>query len=1700
MAIQQQPELPPANVSFLSWLGQKLPGPAKFFQEKVAPGFASFIESPFGAPLRIADDVANEVVRRPIATVAGTLQSLQAGQGFSPVEIYNQTSRELVPGASISMGQAVSTLLGQRLITRNPIIGGALRLAELDDDLYRYVPYLNPEFDIKDVQERKQAYLDSFYGSLSTGLGDVSLELLIGRGVGGGLRAARIASGVQRIPDVKTRAVMEQEVLQGRQAWIDQGRPVAPGQYKAVNGMSVWIDNLVTTKDPKLLLNNKLVAGNPNLALLASEINDWDTGAAFALAVNGNTNALLALKKASPAVADSLETELFPPILKPLTTVDELKDYSRMTDVDKIAEIRAIFNDLVEKNPSLKTQVEELAHSAYRGQAQNPTWAPSKFVGIETQRRKVADYLSLRYAAASKEGIKEVMVGGGIFRPILSFHLRNLAFKPLGYLQLTGPFRKDMYDEVSAVLSDSKFIKKLESDKATRPLVQNLRDSTFRSLMLSADETTRRAALEKFESDIMNLIVEQSKKEFGIPDSVGIVANDLIKQIQEKRYRAVESATKYDFVLDDAGLDVHVGSGLKSKLADSFVMLDFNVFKDMVDNELSSWVPVAKKLGNTPGKVSRAIQLQGENLNSFFSAAVLIRPGYIPKNSIFEPAIRYQMETGNLIDMGLVLPATTNALRNAKGSFNAIVEGASHMVMPSKRKLFKKTREERLKYVEERNQIFKDDLAPVQARIKSLLEERKELLKDEIGLPKDLLDEAKAYNKMQLEAQLSVQRTLKSEIKQLDTIISELSFKLPQAVKAGKRGTEETIMSRRKNVWLGTEGNVEFRAFNEDGGIAYLKEAGDAAQTLYNAAGSTLLGRRAATFGSIRKPNSSSKEYWPLLEAEIERYSKSDPAGRAILEGQNVAQVAKKYWNEYQQLGVKSPLYRLVVAKRYEELHRGSPSLDDIKVTQKDARFFAQEAQEFADMFLADPVLRQVALTRRITQKELKERFANYEELPELPARFMPEDATGLAKIVNNTLAVQRELFKQLVKPEVKFFRYPLLDAAYTEGLKIMGENVIAQGKALTPAVMRDIEDAARQYATQKVTSTFYHVRRMNNYQYYSRFLLGFPTAMYNSLKFYGMAGLLNPYNFAILEQLRTTPWAVGTVVNDQNIMVNEDGFLIDDEGSYVDEFGNKSTNKVKNDGEVYMLLPTYKQIFDKITGKESESGIQPYNRKVNVRQFNFLTAGPSFSWFVQIPLKKIIASEPSIESTLKQALGEKGYGNLVFEGRVGPGFQNPSQEVTSLLQTFVPKFALDAAALSQLGIEELVSKEGDAIKFNTGPVATTVNMVHNARLANQQMSDPYNTEDPDMDTTIKSSYGILMSRLAERIFSPLGITYQPQSQIYQDKLNQYRQYYTTYPEQTGGLSVDDAAIFKLISENGDQVLSTMGFLVGSRERLTSVDFTQEVVRNLKQQFDSGLLERAVGENKQRINSLPIILEPTIPGEFSPAAYSFIEAFNKSGINLRGLPRDFTDMKAEAEKRAGWYEYGKLQNLINAKLSGRRSKDINAAENKDLLSERREKIYGEKGLAQLYPAWEEEWGGSMATPRFKSNMGVIEAALEDETFMSSLTGVDKNKWEFIEAWYDEYSALENDYLKSTNRTFRENVRTYWTNRTMQLIQANTYFADFHERWLTGDQIIDAANLTKNAKVVSTNPVTTSTPGAAGGPSFIDRMAQRVQGG
>jgi hypothetical protein len=100
--------------------------------------------------------------------------------------------------------------------------------------------------------------------------------------------------------------------------------------------------------------------------------------------------------------------------------------------------------------------------------------------------------------------------------------------------------------------------------------------------------------------------------------------------------------------------------------------------------------------------------------------------------------------------------------------------------------------------------------------------------------------------------------------------------------------------------------------------------------------------------------------------------------------------------------------------------------------------------------------------------------------------------------------------------------------------MRMIVENAQRNGIEITSDMWQNqIRPLSQEYALKQVENTFYAIRRMNNVKYYSRFLLGFPSAMFNSIKFWVKAGLANPYNFALLEQIRTSPWAAGMVIDE---------------------------------------------------------------------------------------------------------------------------------------------------------------------------------------------------------------------------------------------------------------------------------------------------------------------------------------------------------------------------------------------------------------------------------------------------------------------------------------------------------------------------------------------------------------------------------------
>ncbi len=94
--------------------------------------------------------------------------------------------------------------------------------------------------------------------------------------------------------------------------------------------------------------------------------------------------------------------------------------------------------------------------------------------------------------------------------------------------------------------------------------------------------------------------------------------------------------------------------------------------------------------------------------------------------------------------------------------------------------------------------------------------------------------------------------------------------------------------------------------------------------------------------------------------------------------------------------------------------------------------------------------------------------------------------------------------FRAIAKPESVLFRSPYGRFYGNEATRMIVENAQRNGIEITSDMWQNqIRPLSQEYALKQVENTFYAIRRMNNVQYYSRFLLGFPTAMFNSVKFW---------------------------------------------------------------------------------------------------------------------------------------------------------------------------------------------------------------------------------------------------------------------------------------------------------------------------------------------------------------------------------------------------------------------------------------------------------------------------------------------------------------------------------------------------------------------------------------------------------------------
>ena len=1500
------------------WLTSTKPTAAigNWITEKLAPIALEVLE-PLEKPMMAADKFFETVVRDPIGTANIKAAYAARGEKIPIKEAYKATDR-------ISYGEAVQYNLWQTSLrpARAAIgqvverIGGKKAV----EKTYDFLPLLNPDYDLLDESQRLDAQDSGFY-QLVTGLTDLGLEVFIGgKGVGAATRAVKIKTGLQRNLK-KPQEVLDQLEIETDAGLLDIQKQLDSGididNVTAINGITQDIINATKVTDPieALKIPSIYNSSNPGfLSQLVSAARTPKEAADIILTEFGSQKALQNLRAEAPAFADSIELSKTPVNFQTALEIDATEYTFKVLDLAEEQKFVSVLDDIIKRNPNLSNNYQNW-YTLKEGGAGSNTWAPAKFAFLEKLNTGITGWKVDRLRGYVG-GIDEVTLGGGLVRPFRLLTLAALRLKPRGYVDFTGPRLLDSLEELSATILSNRLIRKeLEID--------GIKTSDFRTQQLNiwnsaVDEGSKDLSLAQIEINLAKRMSETIAKELNSPGVLDFL--EPLTRLQARRDNLVNKArtTETGMIAEDIGSaePLAINETLKFKLQSSKPMLDLN----LLEREMRA------QYGASMGTMARAqlsrIPAAFDVFERAFSAAVLIRPGYIPKNSIFEPFMR--------------------------------ILGMTHAV----------------------------------------------------SLPKMYGD-----------------NVVVTDV--LDDITGE-------------------VLSKRLDV----------TAPNTIGGTALLEEINPAA-TLANVTNpKAAIDVKAKSLSEVRvNPADTAqkgllKDYWATYARRVQQL-RNDPLAGRIMAGAKDQQVLAYMMRDLNARGRFSDFYRLAAIKFASNGNlKPGQVLTAADLNSTLALELIQDARKEVFSYIPDSALQKAILDMAdvFTVKSAQQMTKGL-KLPTL--NIKTDKLPGLdrpGEQISKTAQKAINLgFRAISSPEINLFRNQF--ARYHGNMMVqqMVDSFKSKGITITTELWQNtIRPVAQQYALKQTEQTFYAIRRMNNVQYYSRFLLGFPTAMFNSVKFWVRQGYNNPYNFALLEQLRTSPWAVGMVVD-------EDGNKISPEEART---GNKSA---------YLVLP----FFNKPDLKD-----QPFITKMNVDQLNFLVNGPAPNWLGQASINTIVQATPNLETTLKDFMGEKAYNRIIYGG-VPRGIIPESNELqgkaaTDILaafginlveQTFIPG---SVSSLSQF-IKTQIS--GQDLKFSSDSVASTLWTIHTAKRIDWELNNPDSPE-PSLEQSIKETQEFMAWRFATRFLSPFGITQQPTTILYRNEFDRIELEYINNPELLAdkpGIAPYQAAAQDFIALYGNEAMRA---LVSGTKFRTAIAPQQESARRLK---DYKWLEQFVGDAPEsRLPIVGMVLNPVIPGEYSPAASAYLRTQDIAGEPLGLGRKTFAEREREALEKEGWREYDRIIKKRDAALAGRKYKSITAKSNNDI---RQEYLADINLLNSKNDAWEEAFGNSANT--FPESVNLIRTALNNKEFLSDISRFDAEKqlWTTIAVWIQERDRLFPEWQTAKiGSKKRERLKKEYENTLLVLTQGNTYFSDFANRYLVGDSMADIRELLQTEEV------------------------------
>jgi hypothetical protein len=1205
----------------------------------------------------------------------------------------------------------------------------------------------------------------------------------------------------------------------------------------------------------------------------------------------------------------------------------------------------------------------------------------------------------------------ETIIGDGAKGALTSLLRLTTARKPIGMVSVSGERPWDAVDEINAFFDDIKLFQNGENIIKTSTSAE-ITTAEYRTVLI-------KAVMEQPTSVGKEEVLKSFNKTFGRDLARTYGFNDMnqvdkfIEGVQSQVSSMHSAIAQKGFAMDASGRRIITDAWTTRQFADSYRLVPFNV----IEKEI---LKSASKSGRA-GMITTAEQSKGlfEILNKYWTFDVLGRPSYIPKNSIFEPALSGVLAQGVSYITDNAYNATKNGLFNnanrAKAVANKIYNAKDAIVVNRTIDTLHNKLNSAYGLLDELSAEYAafidGTVSPVTrveyiGRVESDLKKAQKLVENtEIELGSALrplgFKVPSIPSIANLEARVKYLETTKfdkTKSATLGAVIANAKAAIGQAkgsiytmvtdstqVSAKNLEIEKQYVEIEKIIASLGEANVEqANVFGKS--VAYkARRYGKEAPT------HAVINGQYISVDSLFDPNQFGQAYRATLSNSLTtQVNFLGEAKMGVKQGmlnrrasQQVTDInSPKYFEELAHVAnrfVRKDLLidEILAGKNEQELIqwaiKNKSYLKSFNVElESEIPGFIKHKVNLVNRYFPDETAKALILKQEVSSVDLQKILApkmgqlhpihpnDFDQL-----RGTQVNINGLAALDERLSQAYGAVWKKLTAPE-NALRWAYAEPYFAETVVRKAKVIAQKGINLSVDEINALRQAAARETISETEKVFYTVRRPNRGLFAARAAMGFPTASANAMYRYGRFAGKNPSR-------------IGGFLNSYQGLYNSFG---------VDKYGNPVDDPSK---AVSIVLPgTVDMKF--LGGPVS----------ISAKSVGFLLNAPTPSVWVTIGLGTILKLKPKVEDTVKQIIGEKNY-EIFF----------PYGVKSNVGETFTPTWLQDLITGLKGDVGD--KKFADSVISNWDMAMTLFEMDKGPK--------------PIFEKVVKAAQKSYLKKAGWGFASPLGapikVDLKPNGIIedyYNILMNKYKQ-----QKKLNTLDAEKYAEKEMLANIPKLPIDRVKFRGSDKNAYIAP--TQESYSRIWEQH-SKLAAKLASVDPSTVAYLTADIESD-PSKFSTSIYSFLnnpKSQLPGGFPINKLPLSPERLEVQLQKNRSWTKYITFRDALTADVIAKGGKSLRQVP----AYQEALKNYANTELKSENQAWWVEW---------KQNAGVknnaftqVEALyyiVNDKKFMDQHG---KSKfWEdtdvFLksrEEFAKTYSTIQNSTQKSA---YRENYLT-----------------------------------------------------------------------